>query len=67
MKFPEHPYTLLFKDPSINVNRAMRMTPDGGLTGRKIFAAMLEKDRAEEIAVEVRANFPKATVTVKPF
>ena len=60
-------YTILFKDAETG-GRAMRLTPEGGLTNRKIYAAMiLGKDKAEQIADEIRKSIPDATVTVKPF
>lgn len=64
----EDKYTILFKEASITGKRAMRLTPDGGVTNKVLFAAMIKgKAKAEEIAETIRGDFPKATVTVQPF
>lgn len=60
-------WTVMFRDSETG-KRAMRLTPDGGLTHLVIHAAMIKgKSRAEEIADEIREQNPGATVTVRPF
>lgn len=60
-------WTILFKDASTG-NRALRLGSEGELTSRKMFAVMFpDKERAEQIAADIRTEYPEATVTVKPF
>lgn len=60
-------WTIMFRDSQTG-NRAMRLTPEGGLTHLLIHAAMIRsKSRAEEIASEIREQNPDAEVTVRPF
>lgn len=52
---PEHKhFTVIVRDES---NKLLgRVTPDGYATNRKLFAAVLSKARAEEIASEINAG-----------
>ena len=60
-------YTVIFRDAETG-RTGMRLTPEGGLTRKTMYAAMIpSKERAEEIAATIRGNFPEATVSVKPF
>lgn len=60
-------FTIIFRD-SRTGGKGMRLTPDGGLTRRSLFAAMIDgREDAERIASDIREDFPEATVTVKPF
>lgn len=60
-------WTVLFSDDQTG-GRAMRMTPNGGLTRLKMYAAMFaDKEYAEKIAREVRAQNPNAKVRVEKF
>ena len=48
--------------------RAQRLTPDGHLTTRKIYAAMFRnREGAERALAELRENYPEDTFTAIPF
>lgn len=60
-------WTILFRDEQTGA-KAMRLAGDGGLTRRKMFAAMIDtREKAEKIAAEIRENHPEATVRVEKF
>jgi len=60
-------WTILFRDEQTGA-KAMRLTPEGGLTRRKMFAVMIDtREEAEKIAAEIRENHPEATVRVEKF
>ena len=46
-----------------------RLTPEGGTTNRRIYAAVLSEARAKQIASEINSDppFPGVTATAKPF
>lgn len=59
-------FTILFRDKDEKQSR--RLTPDGRLTHLKIYAAMIpDKEKAEQVAQEIRTTHPGATVKVAPF
>ena len=61
-------YTIIFQQDDITGKTGMRVCPDGSLTRRKFFAGMISsKEKAEEIAQDIRNDNPEATVTVKTF
>lgn len=61
-------WTILFREPEITGHTAMRLTPEGTLTRKTLFAAMFkDRERALEIAQEIREQHPTATVTVRRF
>ena len=61
-------YTIIVQQDDVTGKIGMRVCPDGTLTRRKIFAGMISsKEKAEEIAQDIRNDNPEATVTVKPF
>lgn len=60
-------WTVLFKDKTTG-NKAMRLTPDGGLTRLKIYAWMIPSlETAEAVAGDIRHNHPDAQVMVSRF
>ena len=64
---PEHKhFTVIARE---NGKLLGRLTPDGYTTNRRIYAAVLSKARAEQIASEINSDppFPGVTATVKPF
>ena len=61
-------YTIIFQQDDITGKTGMRLRPDGTLTRRKFFAGRISsKEKAEEIAQDIRKIHPEARVTVKPF
>lgn len=61
-------WTILFQEPEITGKTGMRLCPDGTLTRKTIFASMFkDRDRAVEIAGELREQYPAATVKVRRF
>ena len=64
---PEHKhFTVIVRE---NGTLLGRLTPEGYTTNRRIYAAVLSKARAEQIASEINSDppFPGVTATVKPF
>lgn len=47
--------------------QAMGLGSDGHLVDKKLFQAMFERERAEEVAEIIRGDFPDAVVTVSAF
>lgn len=61
-------WTVLFRQDDITGKTAMRLCPDGSLTRRAVYAAMIpSRDKANEIAAKIREDFPDATVKVRKF
>lgn len=62
----EH-WTVMFSDAQTG-GRSMRLTPQGGLTRLKMYAAMFtDRERAEKVAEEIAADHPSAKVRVEKF
>ena len=47
--------------------KAMGLGSDGCLVDKKLFQAMFERERAEEVAEIIRGDFPDAVVRVEAF
>ena len=50
-----------------DMTRAMGLGSDGCLVDKKMFQAMFERERAEEVAEIIRGDFPDAVVRVEAF
>lgn len=47
--------------------KAMGLGSDGYLVSKKLFQLIFSLENAEKAAEQIRADFPDATVTVRPF
>lgn len=50
-----------------DMTRAMGLGSDGCLVDKKMFQLIFSLGNAEKAAEQIRADFPDATVTVRPF
>ena len=50
-----HKYTIIIRDAKSN-KLLGRLTPEGTATNRVLFAAMFDKDQADEIAADINSG-----------
>lgn len=59
-------YTVLVRWPG--EKKSYRVTPNGGVTDRKVFASMIRgRERAEEIERRINTQNPQLTTRVRKF
>ncbi|MGP9761056.1 hypothetical protein [Corynebacterium sp. AOP12-C2-36] len=61
---PENPHAVLCRD-AVTGKLLGRLTPEGTATRRNLFAMIMTKDRAEEIAEKINAGSEFAAKAIK--